>query len=121
MSDRNRWGAEEDEVLTHYNPDEWCEGEIFEDETRETITLFEYERETIWEDSVTADIVLDHILERLDEEYGGDDSTDPSEKMKEAALAFAKVIREEYMPWVMKKTGKSVEINVKEWLAENPQ
>lgn len=54
---------------------------------------------------------LDDALERLDEEYGDPDGTpsEPTEKMKSAAMAFAKDLLAEYVVWACEPTGETVE------------
>lgn len=43
--------------------------------------------------------LLESLLERLDEDYGGDDPSSPTPAMIEAEKAFLAVIAAEYVPW----------------------
>lgn len=60
--------------------------------------------------------ILEDILERLDQEHGDPDSngTEPTEDMRKASLAFAKVILNDYQSWVCEKTGEVIEYSKEE-------
>ncbi len=60
--------------------------------------------------------ILEDILERLDEEYGDPDGngTEPTEDMKKASLALAKVILNDYQSWACEKTGEVIEYSKEE-------
>lgn len=51
-------------------------------------------------------------LEVIDEEHGDPDGNpaEPSQRMKDAALEFAKVMVEEYTPWACEPTGEVIEV-----------
>ena len=55
--------------------------------------------------------MLNKVLDDLDCDYGNpdEDSTKPTEAMWEAALAFARVVVAEYVPWACEPTGEVVE------------
>lgn len=42
---------------------------------------------------------LGPLLEALDEAYGGEDASHPTEAMKEAEKAFLRTVLAEYVPW----------------------
>lgn len=60
--------------------------------------------------------ILEDILERLDEEYADPDgsNTEPTENMKKASLALAKVMLDEYTSWMCEKTGEVIEYSKEE-------
>ena len=67
---------------------------------------------------------LDDILERLDEEHKRldeehkdpeGDCTKPSDAMRAAALALAKVIKAEYVSWTCEPTGEVIEYTREQW------
>ena len=74
------------------------------------IQVFEYKRMGLPEglaEDITGD-VLNKVLDDLDCDYGNpdEDSTKPTEAMREAALAFAKIVVAEYVPWTCEPTGE---------------
>jgi hypothetical protein len=65
--------------------------------------------------------VLENLLERLDDEYR-EEATDPTQKMKDAELAFIKAVLEDYEVYNCERTGHTEEVNVLEWVKEhNPK
>lgn len=66
--------------------------------------------------------VLDAVLENLDEKFGGEDRTEPTEKMREAQRAFFAAVVEEYEPWLCRPANDmpAEVIDVRQWLEENP-
>jgi hypothetical protein len=56
-----------------------------------------------------AERALEDAMERLDEEYGDPEgeSTEPTDKMRSAAQAFAEAIIAEYVPWTCETNGKT--------------
>lgn len=82
----------------------------------ETVTIYGYARMA---PSVIADFIVERELERLDEELGepgGDESSEPTPAMLEAAEALATVIEREYKPWACEVIETRV-VNVREWCA----
>ncbi len=78
------------------------------------IKIVEYRRVQFTESDVKAlaDRVLEYVIDRLDEDHADPDSydrTEETEKMQQAALTFAKVITDEYIPWECEPTGKVIE------------
>ncbi len=62
--------------------------------------------------------ITDRLLEDLDEEYGDPDGdyTQATDNMAAAARALAKVIKEEYQPWMCEPTGEVLEFSKEEAL-----
>lgn len=58
--------------------------------------------------------LLEDALERLDDEFGGEEPTQPTQSMKDSAMRFAGEILGEYVPWQCEPTGETVEVP-KEW------
>lgn len=54
---------------------------------------------------------VEGMLERLDEDYAGEDAaaTKPTEAMKAAAVALAQAVVAEYVPWACEPTGEVIE------------
>lgn len=78
------------------------------------VEVVEYKRMTIpesWAEAF-AEGCLESALCDLDCDYGDEngDYTQPTERMKQAALALAKVILDEYVPWQCEPTGKVVTV-----------
>lgn len=66
--------------------------------------------------SITSDVekfskyILDEMIDSLDDQYGDpEDSSGPTENMKKASLAFAKVIVDEFQVWACEPTGEVIE------------
>lgn len=68
--------------------------------------------------NVFAKNILENLLEDLDEEYSDPDGdyTVPSEEMKKASLAFAKVMVKEYHVWMCEPTGEVIKYSEDEAL-----
>ena len=115
------WDQKDTEVLNYTDIDEAMEG-ILDDldpgGCPETLTLVGYVRMKPTLDPIG---IVDNILEGLDETYGDMDGdyTDATEKMKEAAEVFCKVVLSEYSAWACEPVAKKT-INVKEWRTNNP-
>ena len=62
--------------------------------------------------------VIENLLERLDEDYGGEDGTEITEEMREAGRIFISNMFKLYQPWQCEIVKKEV-INIKEWITEN--
>lgn len=70
-----------------------------------------------------AQSVLESTLEVLDEEHGDPDgdTTEPSEGMKAAALAFGRAVVKDYVSWACEPTGEVLEFTREQMAArENP-
>lgn len=63
---------------------------------------------------------LEHILERLDEEYADPEGSysEPTKKMREAERAFIDAVLEEYEPWMCEQVTE-VKIKVLPWVREH--
>lgn len=61
---------------------------------------------------ILAEKFAEDTLEMLDEEHGDPDGdpTKPSQRMKDAALEFARVVVDEYIPWGCEPTGEVIEV-----------
>jgi hypothetical protein len=108
------------ETLTHSEPDEAIEewADDVEDLTG-TVTVYGYTRRVMDPTDPDPDMILERELERLDDEYGGgDDPTEATDAMKQAAKVFAAVIRDEYRVWQCEPTHKAV-VNVEAWAREH--
>lgn len=90
---------------------------LLEDEKLEyPIRVYEYKPVEIWAKNNIeryARDILEDLLIALDDDVGDPDRelTEPTEKMKQAALLLAKAIVEDYKPWVCEKTGKVIEFS----------
>jgi hypothetical protein len=72
------------------------------------VKVYEYETPEI---PLSPDDVLDHVLERLDEDYADPDGPDSvaTPGMMAAAERFVEVMRKEYRPGACRQTGKVIE------------
>ena len=71
-------------------------------------------------DSDYSQTTLEDILATLDDEYSNR-KTEPTPAMEDAAVAFFKVIAEEYRPyWADEDASKTVHVNVSAWLDTHP-
>ena len=63
---------------------------------------------------------LEDVLERLDETYGDPegDSTDSTQRMRDAEDEFARIVLEEYESWACEEVCEE-QIDVRQWLKEN--
>ena len=91
----------------------------------EELEIFGFRRMKLGDNDITAEGVLQDILERLDEEYGDPNGDDPyaavSAAMSNAAERFVKVFRAKYVPWscetacrIVIKTAPYLESTTKE-------
>ena len=114
------WGGLWDEHLSFEDKDEYIEDVLLgEGEDPKELTVVGYKRREIVESHNNyADYVLEPLLERLDEEYGGEDYSKPTDAMKSAALDFISVIFSEYKVWQCEKVIEET-INVAEWRKNN--
>lgn len=105
------WGLEDDERLTCNTIEERLE-KLYEEcdgHMPETIDVFGYDPRIV-DTKNLPDWFLENFLEYLDDEYDGEDGTDPTETMRAAAIEFVNKIVAEYHVWqceiVCKKTIK---------------
>jgi|AntAceMinimDraft_16_1070373.scaffolds.fasta_scaffold15810_3 hypothetical protein len=77
------------------------------------ILVFEFKRMDIGDAKTIGESALNYILERLDEEYSNPDGdyTNPTEAMKEAALAFGESVVGGYVPWMCEQTGTVIKVS----------
>ena len=59
--------------------------------------------------------ILEHTIESLDIDYGWEEPHEPTDRLKNAAQEFVKVLYEEYVPWSMVPSETEV-VNVREWV-----
>lgn len=90
-------------------PDAWDELEVF---VREFARM---------KATLSADTVLDFVLEHLDEEFGCPDGgeTSPTPAMRTAAETFVEAILAEYQSYYLEPTGATVQVNALEWIKAN--
>lgn len=76
------------------------------------LCVYVYRRMTLPSPEKMAEWAIDAILEPLDGEYGDPDGgrTKPTQAMNVAALALAKAVAAEYVPWACEPTGEVIEI-----------
>ena len=117
------WDCEESEILTHTDIDEAVEYFLENIEIKDWPEITEvsgYAKLKISESEKAryAERILENLLEDLDEEYGGEDYTEPSDKMKEAAKRFMDEFVNEYQVWRCwpEVTEK---VNTMEWVKKN--
>jgi hypothetical protein len=120
------WDNENAELLGFETLNEYVESfldGVDEKDTPETIIVCGYAREKLpsknskdfkWD----AESVLENLIERLDEDYGGEDYTEMTNEMKEKAEKFVAEIYKLYPVWRCKIVKKEI-VNTKEWIAKN--
>ena len=116
---REYWGGEEEEILTCTTLDEYLEelhDNIEDGDIPETVTACRYESKELEDWSLREGVVLDDLLERWDEEYGGEDPTESTQAMKDAEKAFLAVMQAEYNVWQCDIVERR-EVNFREWTA----
>lgn len=120
MSDYDFWGDPEAELLSCTDPDEAIENIVDNmlpsemEGAQITVVAFRC-RQVTWFPHV-----LETVLEQLDDEYGGEEGTKPTEAMKAAETAFIEVMRREYKPWLCEPVpGTEITVNALEWVREH--
>ena len=113
------WTCDEDpEGLNLESMDEAIEAKIDEegDDLVGVLEVYGYKRKTISESSrkYLAELALETIGEYLDENYGGEDGHDVTDKMAKAAKVFVDSYLREYTPWQC-ELAETVEINLADW------
>jgi hypothetical protein len=121
------------ETLTHSEPDEAIEAaldawlspkcnilEHLRTAVGETLIVHGFTRLKLLtnEWSISAEGILESLIERLDEEYGGDEPTETTDAMETAAQALSLVMHKEYRVWQCEATHEAV-VNVEAWIREN--
>jgi hypothetical protein len=120
------------EALTHDDPDDAIDAYLDEElspedddplavvkaKFGETLEVYAFKRRVMDHTDPDPERVLEDVLERLDEEYGGEDATEPTEPMKAIAEAFCATIRAEYGVWQCDGCG-SAKVNIETWVREN--
>lgn len=85
----------------------------------EILTVYGYTRRKLDANEPDPAAVLERVIEDLDDEYGGgDDPTDITAAMQDAAAAFVAVIRAEYQVWQCEQTH-SAQVNIEAWVREH--
>jgi hypothetical protein len=93
MTETILYGTDDDETLIYDTPEERAE-KYFEDyPLLEAVKIFPYKRRVV---DTRYPNVLENLLGWLDDEYGGEDITESTEKMKEAEKVFLSAIIAEY-------------------------
>ena len=64
-----------------------------------------------------AESILEHTLESLDIDNGCEEPTEPSDRLKNAANEFVKVLHEEYVPWAM-VPRETETVDVRQWVVD---
>ena len=114
------WDDEGTEILNYTDKDEAIEyildgiGEL-----PDKLEICGYTRRIMTESAESlGDSVLDDLLERLDDEYGGEDETERTDEMKKAATIFANKMLSLYSVWQCEIVKREI-IDVNEWVKEN--
>lgn len=109
------WGEHEDDAICE-DPDEVIEIVLDElaPDLPDTLEIEAFRRMKVHVDRAR---LLEYVLERLDEDYAGEDTPDthPTEAMVSAADAFASAVEAEYVPWVCESAGVVLLVDVAEW------
>ncbi len=114
------WDSKGTEILGHQEQDEAIECILDGlNELPETLEICGYARREVTESpEYLADSALEDMIERLDEEYGGEDETDKTDEMKVAAKEFATKILSLYEPWQCDIIKRET-IDVDKWVKEH--
>lgn len=114
------WDLEDVDTLNYDDKDEAIEAILDECPTDpDTITLCGYRRMKIRESNEKiAKRILEDLVERLDEEYGGEDDTEITEDMMKIAKKFVDKFMPLYEVWACEVVCRET-IDVKKWRAEN--
>ncbi len=62
--------------------------------------------------------IVDELLEQLDEDHGNEDTTEPTQKMLDAAQALVEAVQADYVVWQCEQTH-SATVNVEAWVREH--
>jgi len=114
------WDYDDVEFLSYTDKDEAIEYALDDlDELPDKLEICGYARKIMTESAESlGDCVLDDLLERFDDEYGGEDETERTEEMKKAATIFANKMLSLYSVWQCEIIKRET-IDVKEWVKEN--
>lgn len=112
------WDLENVEILRYYEMDEAIEMILDDMEVLpETLEICGWQRKKLDIKSESENII-DTLIERLDEEYGGEDGTEITPEMKKLAEEFMTKINALYTPWQCDIVREEV-IDVNKWVKEN--
>jgi len=118
MSEIKFWGQESDEILSHTTKDEAIEAIL--DDTQEMDGVLEIcgfqEREM--NTAGEAEHVCESILERWDEEYGGEDQTEMSDEMLRITKEYIEKMKSLYEVWQCEIKVRE-KVDIKTWIAGN--
>ena len=110
------------EILYHDTKDEVLEAyldSVDRDKWERVITVYGYARMIVPEpDDSDAASVAEETLDCRWEDFIGEDGSDVTDRMKEAALTFLKVLHEEFVPWAC-EVVTSEEVDVAAWIKEH--
>jgi len=114
------WDQDDVEQLSHSEQDEAIEYILDGlDELPETLEICGYARMEVKESADNlAERVLEDLIENLDDEYGGEEPTEISEKMKNKSKEFVQFILDVYESWQCEIVKRET-IKVDDWVKEN--
>jgi hypothetical protein len=113
------WGSADDETLAYSDADEVFASmvnDMLPEELDREATAYQFKRVEIPRGYFNP---LERLLEDLDDEFGGEDPSEPTEAMKAAEQAFIDAVLKDYVPWRCDPTGEKVTVNLLEWAKEN--
>lgn len=115
------WGDEDDEELSHSEIEDSIESQLDLIPYPEALVVCGYRRLAIRPQDLRPDTILEEILERLDEQYGGvnRDPTDPSSAMELAAGRLVDVIKNDYQVWACEGVLNVELTDVMGWVKKN--
>lgn len=109
------WSASDDcESLSHTAMEDAIDDAIdsAHPEIPDSLEVFSWRRATLNLGRLDADRIVEDLYECLDENYNaGDDRSEPTVKVLEAARVFLAVVRSEYVPWNCDITGNVVTLD----------
>lgn len=110
------YGREDEEILTCESKEEFVNRFLnLSNEIPNKLEVCKYIREIVPKSFLSADRLVEYVIEELDERYGMEEPSESTPKMEEAAKKFIEVVLDEYVPWVCKIKEKE-EINLREWI-----
>ena len=125
MSDDNQaefYAIGDPEVLVHQDRDECVEAyldDIEPGDFPETVTVVSYGRMAASLSDVWAEGMAEDVIERLDEDYGGEDHEQTHAAMDAihfAAREFRDAVMAVYVPWTCEPCGEEEVVEVKAWV-----
>ena len=113
------WDQDGAEFLTYTDKDEAIESILDKlDVTEGTLEICGFAPMEMTGLNLDAEIVAEHLLERWDEEYGGEDNTDVSKEMKELTEKYVKEMSELYNVYNCEVVKKE-KIDILKWIEKN--